>query len=108
AKSMTDQDVLVLKYDMDAVEVLALLRPPGQKHFTLDNLDRGFRKLSQMVERRHDRLPCASVSFLGAKSNKLVDTDGREPSFEAVLRTMFDAGYRGDVYPSLGMWELAP
>ncbi len=21
---------------------------------------------------------------------------------------MFDAGYRGDVYPSLGMWELAP
>ena len=21
---------------------------------------------------------------------------------------MFEAGYRGDVYPSLGMWELAP
>jgi hypothetical protein len=25
-----------------------------------------------------------------------------------VLRTMFEAGYRGDVFPSVGMWELAP
>lgn len=108
AKSMKENDVLVLKYDMDAVEVLALLRPSGQQHFTLENLDRGFRKVSQMVERRYDRMPCASVSFLGAKSNKLENGDHREPSFEAVLRTMFEAGYRGDVYPSLGMWELAP
>ncbi len=108
AKSLGENDVLVLKYDLDAVEVLALLRPPNQKQFSLENLGRGFRKLAQMIERRYDRMPCASVSFLGAKSNKLVDEHGREPSFEAVLRTMFDAGYRGDVYPSLGMWELAP
>lgn len=108
AKSMSEDDVLVLKYDMDAVEVLALLRPPDAKNLTLKHLERGFRKLSQMVERRHDRMPCASVSFLGAKSNQLVDESGSEPSFEAVLKTMFAAGYRGDVYPSLGMWELAP
>jgi hypothetical protein len=108
AKSMKDDDVLVLKFDMDAVEVLALLRPPGVKHLTLPDLDRGFRKLSQMIERRYDRMPCASVSFLGAKSNQLLDSDGREPSFETVLRTMFNAGYRGDIFPSLGMWELAP
>jgi hypothetical protein len=50
----------------------------------------------------------ASVSFLGAKSNRLVDAEGREPSFESVLRTMFEAGYRGDVYPSLAMWNCAP
>ena len=36
------------------------------------------------------------------------DEHGNEPSFESVLRTMFDSGYRGDIYPSLGMWELAP
>jgi hypothetical protein len=50
----------------------------------------------------------ASVSFLGAKSNRLVGPEGQEPSFESVLRTMFNAGYRGDVYPCFGMWELAP
>ena len=50
----------------------------------------------------------ASVSFLGAKSNRLVDADGREPSFESVLRVMFESGFRGDVFPSLRMWELAP
>jgi hypothetical protein len=53
-------------------------------------------------------MPCASVSFLGGKSNKLVDKDGNEPSFEKVLTTMHDVGYRGDVYPSVRMWELAP
>ena len=30
------------------------------------------------------------------------------PSFEKVLTTMHDVGYRGDVYPSVRMWELAP
>ena len=50
----------------------------------------------------------ASVSVLGAKSNSLTGSDDREPSFESVLRMMYEAGYRGDVYPSLGMWELAP
>jgi hypothetical protein len=61
-----------------------------------------------MLAGRRERWPVASVSFLGAKSNRLLDADGREPSFESVLRTMFDAGYRGDVYPSLGMWERSP
>lgn len=108
AKSVGKDEVLVLKYDLDAVEVLALLRPVNRDHFTLDDLGRGFRKVAQMIEGRHDRIPCASVSFLGAKSNRLLDEQGKEPTFESVLRTMFKAGYRGDVYASLRMWELAP
>ena len=108
SRSISKDEVLVLKYDMDMVTVLGLLRPPGRDHFTLEDLKRGFRKVAQMVETRFDRLAVTSVSFLGAKSNKLVGPDGAEPSFETVLRTMFEAGYRGDVYPSLKMWELAP
>lgn len=110
ARSVSKDEVLVLKYDLDTIEVLALLRPPGRDHFTLEHLKRGFRKVSQMVETRFDRLPVASVSFLGAKSNRLINSESSntEPSFESVLRTMYEAGYRGDVYPSLGMWELAP
>ena len=27
---------------------------------------------------------------------------------ETALRTMYDSGYRGDVYPALAMWEMAP
>ena len=30
---------------------------------------------------------------------------GHEPSFETVLRTMHEAGYIGDVYPSPSMWR---
>jgi hypothetical protein len=108
SRNMGKDDVLVLKYDMDMVTVLGLLRPPGRDHFTLDDLKRGFRKVAQMVETRYDRLAVASVSFLGAKSNRLIENGGKEPSFESVLRTMFEAGYRGDVYPSLGMWAAAP
>jgi hypothetical protein len=108
AKSLPKDEVLVLKYDMDLVEVLALLRPGGRNHFTLDDLKRGFKKVAQMVETRYDRLAVTSVSFLGAKSNRLVENGAGEPSFETVLRTMFESGYRGDVYPSLGMWEVAP
>ncbi len=107
-KSMGKDDMLILKYDMDLVTVLAILRAPGKDHLTLDDLRRGFRKVAQMVETRHDRLAVASVSFLGAKSNRLVGEGDNEPSFETVLRTMFEAGYRGDVYPSLGMWANAP
>jgi hypothetical protein len=106
-KTVPKGETLVLKYDMDAVEVLALLRPHGRDCFTLEDLRRGFEKVSEMLHGRLDRTPCASVSFLGAKSNRL-EADGQEPSFESVLRVMFDAGYRGDVYPSLGMWEMAP
>ena len=102
------EDVFVLKFDLDSVEVLGLLRPRGHPHFTLANLAQGFRIVTQMLEGRFDRLPVASVSFLGAKSNRLLDEHGEEPAFEAVLRTMYEAGYGGDVYPSLRMWELAP
>lgn len=108
AKSIGPDEVLVLKFDMDAVEVMALLRPPGRDHFTLGDLERGFKKVADMLETRRDRLPAASVSFLGAKSNRLIASDGREPSFERVLKVMYEAGYRGDVFPSLGMWEIAP
>ena len=80
AESSPD-DVLVLKYDMDAVEVLALLRPKHHETFTLADLSRGFKKIAQMLEGRWDRLPAASVSFLGAKSNALVDAHGDEPAF---------------------------
>jgi hypothetical protein len=110
SRSIGKDDVLVLKYDMDFVTVLGLLRPPGRDYFVVDDLKRGFRKVAQMVETRYDRLAVASVSFLGAKSNRLVisASDMREPSFETVMRTMFESGYRGDVYPSLRMWEIAP
>lgn len=110
SRNQSKDEVLILKYDMDMVTVLGLLRPPGRDHFTLDDIKRGFRKVAQMVETRYDRLAVASVSFLSAKSNRLTGSggDGREPSFETVLRTMFESGYRGDVYPSLRMWELAP
>jgi len=108
AKSISPDEVLVLKYDLDTIEVLAMLRPPGRDHFTLDDLGRGFRRISQMVESRRDRMPCASVSFLGAKSNRLLDASGQEPTLESVMRTMYEAGYRGDLYPPLSMWQVAP
>jgi hypothetical protein len=108
SESARDHDVFVLKFDFDLVEVLALLRPRGRDGFTLDHLARGFRIVAQMLDGRHDRLPTASVSFLGAKSNRLIGAKGDEPSFESVLRTMHEAGYGGDVYPAPAMWELAP
>lgn len=100
--------VTVLKYDMDAVEILALLRPAQRDHLTMDDLSQGFRIVSEMVRRRTDRLPIASVSFLGARANRLDGGDGEEPSFEAVLRTMHEAGFAGDVYPAPWMWNIAP
>jgi hypothetical protein len=103
-----DREPYVLKYDLDSLLILALLRPIGRGHFTLQDLARGFATISKMLRGRRERLPVASVSFLGAKSNRLVDLEGHEPSFESVLRVMYEAGYRGDVYPALGMWELAP
>lgn len=107
AKSVagSNDKVRVLKYDLDAVEVLGVLRPAGQDHLTMDDLSQAFKIVGQMIERRPDRLPMASVSFLGARSNALCDSKGREPSFEAVLQTMFEAGFSGDVYPSPSMWE---
>ncbi len=104
----TDDEPYVLKFDLDRLLIMALLRPRDQDYFTLHDLSRGFRTIANMLEGRTERWPAASVSFLGAKSNRIIDDDGGQPSFETVLRTMHEAGYRGDVYPSLGMWELAP
>jgi hypothetical protein len=58
-----------------------------------------------MIRHRTTRLPTASVSFLGARANLLVDERGVEPSFETVLRTMHEAGFYGDVYPAPAMWS---
>jgi len=103
-----DHEPYVLKFDLDRLLVMALLRPRDQEYFTLNDLARGFQTVTKMLARRRERWPVASVSFLGAKTNCLIDDDGQEPSFESVLRVMYDAGYHGDVYPSPGMWELSP
>ena len=100
--------ITVLKFDMDAVEVLALLRPAGKEWLTLENLSDGFKMVSEMIARKPQRWPTASVSFLGAQVNRLCDERGQEPSFETVLRTMHEAGYCGDVYPAPTMWDCAP
>ena len=98
----------VVKFDMDRVKVLGLLRPSEHEHLTLDDLSAGFRIIAAMLRGRPDRLPVASVCFLGARANQLMDSRGHEPSFECVLRHMYESGYRGDVYPAPWMWESAP
>jgi hypothetical protein len=102
-----DNRVKVIKYDMDMIEVLAILRPPRAAHLTLDHLSSAFRIIAEMIRHRGTRLPTASVSFLGARANALIGDNNKEPSFEAVLRTMYHAGYYGDVYPSPAMWQLS-
>ena len=97
--------VKVLKYDMDLVEVLAILRP-ANRNLTIGDLSHAFKIVSEMIQRKPGREPSASVSFLGAHANKLVGPDGKEPSFETILRTMHEAGYTGDVYPSPQMWHV--
>ncbi len=101
-----DREPFVIKYDLDSLLILALLRPKGRDHFTLTDLSNGFRTIVKMLQGRSSRLPVASVSFQGARSNRLLGPDGHEPSFESVLRTMYNAGYRGDVYPSPKMWSF--
>ncbi|MBL0928317.1 MAG: hypothetical protein IBJ11_11820 [Phycisphaerales bacterium] len=103
-----DREPYILKYDLDSLLILALLRPSGRDFFTLDDLSRGFATVTKMLAGRRERLPVASVSFLGARSNRLYEdaSSRREPSFEAVLRTMYASGFRGDVYPSPQMWAL--
>lgn len=100
-----DREPYVLKIDLDSLLILALLRPKGRDHFTLEDLSRGFGTVGKMLADRRERLPVATVSFLNARANRLL-ADGKEPSFETVLRTMFDAGYRGDVYPSPAAWSF--
>jgi len=102
-----DREPYILKYDLDSVLILAILRPKGRDHFTLDNISSGFKTIVKMLKGRRERLPVASVSFLGAHSNRLIDErTGEEPSFESVLRSMRQAGYCGDVYPSPAMWSF--
>lgn len=100
-----DREPYVLKYDLDGLLILALLRPAGREHFTLADLSRGFETVARMLRGRAERMPVASVSFLGARSNRLLEPDGSEPTFESVLRTMHEAGFRGDVYPSPRLWD---
>jgi len=100
-----DREPYILKFDLDRILVLALLRPNGRDHFTLEDIYRGFRTISQMLDGRADRRPVASISFLGAKSNRLLDHNGQEPSSEAVLKAMYDAGYQGDFYPPVSAWD---
>ncbi|MEL7473423.1 MAG: hypothetical protein AAGK04_08915 [Planctomycetota bacterium] len=101
-----DREPYVLKFDLDSILVLALLRPKGKDHFSLDDLARGFTTVNRMLQGRSERLPVASVSFLGARSNRLADANGDEPSFERVLEVMHGSGYRGDVYAAPGMWRF--
>jgi hypothetical protein len=101
-----DREPYVLKIDLDSILILGLLRPRGKDHFTLDDLERGFSTVAKMTAGRHDRSPIASVSFLNARANRLVDEHGREPSFEATLRAMYNGGFRGDVYTAPMMWKL--
>ena len=101
-----DREPYVLKYDLDSMLILGLLRPRGRDHFTLDDLSRGFKTVSKMLKDRRERLPVATVSFLNARANRLVGPGGGEPSLEAVVRTMYEAGFRGDVYPSPAMWKF--
>lgn len=105
----SDKEPYILKYDLDSVLVLALLRPKGRDAFTVDDLSRGFETITKMLHGRPDRRPVCSVSFMGAKSNKLVtsESDAAEPTFETVLRTMYGSGFRGDVYPAPQMWGHA-
>jgi len=98
----------VLKFDMDTVEVLAILRPASQDALTLADLSAAMPIVVQMLQSKSRRLPSASVSFQEARANHLADESGHEPSFETILSVMHAAGYCGDVYPSPGLWRAAP
>lgn len=101
-----DKEPYILKFDLDSILILAILRPHGRDHFTLDDLGRGFQTVSKMLHDRRERWPAAAVSFLNAKANRLLGADGQEPSFEGVLRTMFNSGFRGDVFTAPSMWRF--
>src|SRR5256885_646525 len=94
-----DGDALMEREHHELGELLAILRP-ANRNLTVDDLRSAFKIVSEMIARKPGRIPSASVSFLGARANKLVGPDGKEPSFETVLRAMHEGGYSGDVYPS--------
>src|SRR5213076_3106650 len=87
-----DREPYVLKIDLDSILILALLQPKGRDHLTVEDLSRGFKTVAKMLAERRDRQPAATVSFLQARANRLMDGGGKEPSFEAVLGTMYEAG----------------
>jgi len=101
----SDREPYILKFDLDSLLVIAMLRPKGKDHFTLQDFERGMRTVVKMLDSRRERLPVAGVSFLGARSNRLLDSKGHEPTFERVLRIMHESGFRGDVYPAPQMWR---
>ena len=108
-KQFRRDTVTVIKFDMDTIEVLGLLRPTGSDYLSLKDLGHGTSIATEMISRKPNlRRPVASVSFLGAHANALIDEHGQEPSFETVLRTMYESGFCGDVYPAPWMWESAP
>src|SRR5687768_17375112 len=47
-----DTRVKVLKFDMDIVEVLAVLRPPTREHLTIGDLRAAFKIVSEMIHRK--------------------------------------------------------
>ena len=106
--SKEDHEPYVLKFDLDRLLIFALLRPANRNHFNLEDIYRGFRTISKMLEGRRDRRPAATVSFLGAKSNSLCKKGGEEPSLEEVLDAMYQAGFDGDFYPPVQTWDNAP
>src|SRR5205823_4764017 len=85
----TGDKARVIKYDMDAVEVLAILRPAGREKLTLTDLSSAMQTAVEMIRSKPGRIPTASVSFLEAHANVLVDQQGKPPTFETVLRTMY-------------------
>lgn len=101
-------DVTVLKFDMGVVEVLALVRPAHKDVMTLADLGQGFRVVAHLLRHHSEWQPTATVSFLEGRANRVVDADGVEPSLESVLRTIYEAGYTGDVFPAPAMFEAAP
>ena len=105
-----DREPYILKFDLDRLLILAMLRPAGRDHFTLEDIYRGFRTISKMLEGRRERQPVATISFLDARSNRLASakTPDGEPSLESVLDAMHQAGYEGDLYPPATAWEVAP
>ncbi len=99
-----DREPFVLKFDLDRLLILALLRPAGRTTFSLEDIENGFRTVRTMLEGRRDRQPVATVGFLGGRSNPVRLRDGSSPSLEAILRAMHGAGFEGDLFPPPAQW----
>ena len=80
-----DKEPYILKFDLDQLLIMAILRPRDKEHFTLEDLSRGFGTVAKMLAGRRERLPVASVSFLGAKSNAIMGPNGSGKSTLALV-----------------------